>query len=69
MEFCRSRCISMGANFCDTENRVVILTGTGKVFCANPPAAGSGTLPPSSWDPVYSDGKYLLMNHLSAEDP
>ncbi|MGE5254275.1 MAG: enoyl-CoA hydratase/isomerase family protein, partial [Planctomycetaceae bacterium] len=53
----------------DAENRVVILTGTGEAFCANPPGAASGTLPPSSWDPVYSDGKYLLMNHLSVEVP
>ena len=53
----------------DSENKVVILTGTGEAFCANPPAAASAMLPPSSWDRIYSDGKYLLMNHLSVEVP
>jgi len=53
----------------DSENKVVILTGTGESFCANPPAAASATLRSSSWDRVYSEGKYLLMNHLSVEVP
>jgi 6-oxocamphor hydrolase len=53
----------------DRENKVVILTGTGEAFCANPAPAGTGTMKPASFDPVYSDGKYLLMNHLSVEVP
>lgn len=53
----------------DSENKVVILTGTGESFCANLPATGPGTLKPSSWDRIYSEGKYLLMNHLSIEVP
>ncbi len=53
----------------DSENKVVILTGTGESFCANPPATAPGMLKPSSWDRIYSEGKYLLMNHLSIEVP
>jgi enoyl-CoA hydratase/carnithine racemase len=53
----------------DSENKVVILTGTGEVFCVNPPGSASATLPPSSWDRVFSEGKHLLMNHLSVEVP
>ncbi len=53
----------------DSENKVVILTGTGESFCANPPSTASATLRSSSWDRVYSEGKYLLMNHLSVEVP
>ncbi len=53
----------------DSENKVVILTGTGESFCANLPATASGSLRPSSWDRIYSEGKYLLMNHLSIEVP
>ncbi len=53
----------------DAENRVVILTGTGNCFCANPPPQGSGNLEPAAWDRVYNEGKHLLMNHLSIEVP
>lgn len=53
----------------DSENKVVILTGTGESFCANLPATASGSLRPSSWDRIYSEGKHLLMNHLSIEVP
>jgi enoyl-CoA hydratase/carnithine racemase len=67
----------------DHENRCVILTGAGQSFCAEfegdggpgglniterglPQAAG---LESSAWDHIYSDAKYLLMNHLNIEVP
>src|SRR5262249_50988541 len=53
----------------DFENKVVILTGTGESFCANPPLQGSGTIGSAAWDRVYNEGKHLLMNHLSIEVP
>ena len=53
----------------DFENRVVILTGTGESFCANPPPSGSMTLKSTSWDRIYHEGKHLLMNHLNIEVP
>jgi enoyl-CoA hydratase/carnithine racemase len=53
----------------DYENKVVILTGTGDSFCANPPPGGAGSMKSSAWDRVYSEGKHLLMNHLSVEVP
>jgi enoyl-CoA hydratase/carnithine racemase len=53
----------------DFENKVVILTGTGECFCANPPLTGSANLKSSAWDRVYNEGKHLLMNHLNIEVP
>ncbi|MGH7931673.1 MAG: enoyl-CoA hydratase/isomerase family protein [Candidatus Binataceae bacterium] len=53
----------------DRENKVVILTGTGETFSANPPPTGSGTIGSLAWDRVYNEGKYLLMNHLNIEVP
>lgn len=53
----------------DFDNRVVILTGTGEAFCANPPPAGGMAMSSVAWDRVYNDGKHLLMNHLSIEVP
>jgi len=53
----------------DFENKVVILTGTGDAFCANPPPTGSTTLKSSVWDRIYHEGKHLLMNHLNIEVP
>ena len=53
----------------DFENKVVILTGTGDSFCANPPPTGSTTLKSPIWDRVYHEGKHLLMNHLNVEVP
>jgi enoyl-CoA hydratase/carnithine racemase len=68
----------------DHENRCVILTGTGRAFCAemdtgggpaglqvdeqrqSAPAAG---IPSTTWDHIYSDAKYLLMNLLNIEVP
>lgn len=53
----------------DYDNRVVILTGTGETFCANPPPTGAGAIKATSWDRVYNEGKHLLMNHLNIEVP
>jgi enoyl-CoA hydratase/carnithine racemase len=53
----------------DFENKVVILTGTGDSFCANPPLTGSTSLKTPAWDRVYNEGKHLLMNHLNIEVP
>ena len=53
----------------DFENKVVILTGTGESFCANPPPVGAGAIQSPAWDRVYNEGKHLLMNHLNIEVP
>jgi len=53
----------------DFDNKVVILTGTGESFCANPPLQGSGTIGSAAWDRIYNEGKHLLMNQLSIEVP
>src|SRR5713101_2369181 len=53
----------------DFENKVVILTGTGESFCANPPPQGSTSMGSAGWDRVYNEGKHLLINHLSIEVP
>jgi len=66
----------------DRENRCVIITGTGNAFCAEidmgagrgAPIRGDGSPQPAgvrstTWDHIYSDAKYLLMNHLNIEVP
>src|SRR5580700_8536722 len=66
----------------DHENRCVIVTGTGDAFCAEVdagkgrgvPITGDGAPQPAgvratTWDHIYSDAKYLLMNHLNIEVP
>lgn len=66
----------------DHDNRCVIITGTGSAFCAEidlgsgraAPVTGSGAPAPAgvkstTWDHIYSDAKYLLMNHLNIEVP
>ncbi len=66
----------------DHENRCVIITGTGNAFCAEAdagngrgvPIKGTGEQAPfgvrsTSWDHIYNDAKYLLMNHLNIEVP
>src|SRR5882672_5522036 len=66
----------------DRENRCVIITGTGDAFCAEVdagkgrgvPVTGDGSPAPAgvratTWDHIYSDAKYLLMNHLNIEVP
>jgi enoyl-CoA hydratase/carnithine racemase len=66
----------------DRDNRCVIITGTGNAFCAEidagkgrgVPVTGDGSPAPAgvratTWDHIYSDAKYLLMNHLNIEVP
>ena len=54
----------------DPDNKVVILTGTGDIFCAEvdfPSFGAIGT--PRGWDKIYWEGKRLLMNLLDIEVP
>ncbi len=67
----------------DRDNRCVILTGAGENFCAEFEGGGGpgginitgrgeqqpAGLKSSAWDHIYSDAKYLLMNHLNIEVP
>jgi enoyl-CoA hydratase/carnithine racemase len=67
----------------DHENRCVILTGAGESFCAEFEGGGGpgginitgrgepqpAGLKSPAWDHIYSDAKYLLMNHLNIEVP
>jgi len=59
--------IDIGA---DPDNKVVILTGTGDVFCAEVDFRSFGALgTPQGWDKIYWEGKRLLMNLLDIEVP
>jgi enoyl-CoA hydratase/carnithine racemase len=66
----------------DHENRCIIITGTGNVFCAEMDTGGgpgglkvaeeharTAGIPPANWDHIYSDAKYLLTNLLNIEVP
>ena len=57
----------------DRENQVVILTGTGEEFCgpAVPPGGhpNRNSMTPAIYDPIYWEGKHLLMNLLNIEAP
>lgn len=68
----------------DRDNRCVILTGAGESFCATMDTSGGPAglqvtedaapsqpagIPSTTWDHIYSDAKYLLMNHLNIEVP
>jgi enoyl-CoA hydratase/carnithine racemase len=54
----------------DKENKVVILTGTGDVYCG-PAAGGKPSMRslPAGWDRVFWEGKHLLMSLLDIEVP
>ena len=47
----------------DFENKVVILTGTGECFCANPPLTGSGELE------IFRMGSCLQRGQASPDEP
>lgn len=57
----------------DYDNEVVILTGAGEEFIG--PAVqpgthpGAGTMTPVKWDPLFWEGRHLLMNYLNIEVP
>ena len=53
----------------DPENKVVIMTGTGEDFCAGWGGPRPVRRAPRDWDPVYWEGKRLLMNLLEIEVP
>jgi enoyl-CoA hydratase/carnithine racemase len=53
----------------DTENRVVILTGTGEVFCARGASGGWDLSRPAGWDKIYREGKALLRDLLDISIP
>jgi enoyl-CoA hydratase/carnithine racemase len=58
----------------DRSNEVVILTGTGSIYCG--PRLGPGghnharhPVTPDIWDPIYWESKHLQMNLLNIEVP
>lgn len=57
----------------DRDNEVVILTGTGDEFCGPAVAPGGhpnrNSMTPAIYDPIYWEGKHLLMNLLNIEVP
>ena len=55
----------------DPENRVVIITGAGEVFCTrmDPTRHEDGGMDQLFWDRIYREGKDLLMNLLDIEVP
>jgi 6-oxocamphor hydrolase len=53
----------------DSENRVVILTGTGDVFCAAQDSSGWPKLTPATWDKIFTEGRRLLKNLVDIEVP
>lgn len=61
-------CVDIGA---DPENKVVILAGTGDIYCSEIDFTSFGdTLgTPRGWDTVYWEGKRLLMNLLDIPVP
>ena len=53
----------------DTENRVVILTGTGSAFMETICPEGFDFFTPRGYDKIYREGKKILMNILDIEVP
>jgi enoyl-CoA hydratase/carnithine racemase len=57
----------------DRDNEVVIMTGTGDAFSGPPIAPGGhvnrNSMTPTIYDPIYWEGKQLLLNLLSIEVP
>jgi enoyl-CoA hydratase/carnithine racemase len=53
----------------DTQNRVMILTGTGEEFCVRGTGGGWDLSRPAGWDKIYREGKALLRNLLDIEIP
>jgi enoyl-CoA hydratase/carnithine racemase len=53
----------------DTDNRIVILTGTGEEFIARLDKSWVGPLNPAKWDKIYRNGKRLLENLIAIEVP
>jgi enoyl-CoA hydratase/carnithine racemase len=53
----------------DTDNRVVILTGSGTAFMESISPEGFDFFSPSGFDKIYREGKKVLMNILDIEVP
>lgn len=53
----------------DRENRVVVLTGTGDVWCETIDFASFSLSNPAEWDHTFFDGRKLLGNLLAIEVP
>ncbi len=53
----------------DSENKAIIMTGTGENFNAEFDSGSLGKITPRSWDHIYWDAKKLLMNLLDIEVP
>jgi enoyl-CoA hydratase/carnithine racemase len=57
----------------DRENQVVIMTGSGEEFSGPAVAPGShpnrNIMTPETYDPIYWEGKHLLVNLLNIEVP
>ncbi len=53
----------------DTENRIVILTGTGNEFSGPPASQFTGGAPAQDWAPLPWEGRELLFNLLRIEVP
>src|SRR5580698_6360662 len=53
----------------DTENRVVILTGTGSAFMETITPEGFDFFTPRGYDKIYREGKKILMNIRDIEVP
>lgn len=54
----------------DPEVRVVVLTGTGEVFCERmDPSGWRGLATPAGWDLIYREGRRLLQGLLDLEVP
>jgi enoyl-CoA hydratase/carnithine racemase len=53
----------------DHATHVVILTGTGDVFCASQDSSGWPKLTSDNWDKIFTEGRRLLKNLLDIEVP
>jgi enoyl-CoA hydratase/carnithine racemase len=54
----------------DEENKVVIITGTGDIYCSELDMGRNlAQMTTDRWDHVYKDAKHLLMNLLDIEVP
>jgi enoyl-CoA hydratase/carnithine racemase len=54
----------------DEENKVVIVTGTGDIYCSELDMGRNlAQMTTEKWDHIYKDAKHLLMNLLDIEVP
>ena len=53
----------------DPDNKVIIMTGTGDVYCTQPAGPRASKRTARDWDKTYWEGKRLLSNLLDIEVP